>query len=153
MLMKIIKKFLVEVILEKAEEKFLNFFTKVFTEKNVSYFSKIKDTVNKTMEKITVVYEYLEPLSHEISGKVSENDKKYLQDIADFVEKEFGLKINIQHLFELADMVDKGEWKRETSVDIIKQTLENMGIEVKESLIRTSLELAYQAFKTEKETK
>lgn len=153
MLGKIIKKFLIDVLLEKAEEKFINFLKKVFTDSNIEYFSKIKDTVNETMKKITEAHEYLEPLLEEISKKVFEDDKKYLQDVSDFVKKEFGIEINIQHLFEFADAIDAGTWKRETAVDLIKEVLKKLNIEVKESLIRASLELAYQAFKTEKNTK
>ena len=95
MFKKIVLSFLKDVILDEAEEKFVKFLSKMFNSNRVDYFTKINNFVNPIVNKVQEIHEYITPLLEEAKEKMQTSDTKYLDELLNFINKEFGnLKIN-----------------------------------------------------------
>ena len=163
MFAKLLIKIIKEIVLDQVEKKFLDFVSKLFSETKLKYFTKINNQVNAVIARIQEVHDYIEPLLEEIKVEVESGNTKYLDDLMLFMNKEFTIKLkdkeyslNItkEKVLELLNKADKysdvGSWKRENAVEWIKVIMADMNIEIKESLIRASVEMAVQVLKDDK---
>ena len=166
MLKNLVNKIFKEIILDALEKKFVDFISKLFNQERLPYFTKINNQVNGVVKKVKEIYDYIEPLLGEAKIALESGDTKYIDDLLTFVNKEFiftfkGKEYSLEITREnIISLINKGEgfidgstgaWKRENAVRWVIIILNDIGVEVKNSLIRASIEMAVQVLKDEEE--